>query len=177
MSTSLTVKILLDRHTNGVHHHQPIPTFGEIAEMGKTPHIAVVTCADPRCIPENFLHLNTGEAIVIRNPGGDTISALPGLLALDALVILSDIIVVKHTDCGATVYRDDAIRDDLKKRAPERAAEIDGMSFGNITGSLKDSVKENLSYLKGSSFVRKELADKCIGFVYDLKTGVLTAVE
>ncbi|KAF2807426.1 carbonic anhydrase [Mytilinidion resinicola] len=177
MAASLTVQTLLERHANGIHQHQPIPTFAEIGAAGKLPHIAIVTCADTRCNPEDFLHLNTGEVIIFRNPGGSTMSALPGLLAIDSLVTLEDIIVVKHTDCGATIFRDDAIRDTIKQRVPNRAVEVDAMTFGNITTSLEDSVRENLRFLKGSDLVRKELADRCVGFVFDIKNGALTPVE
>ncbi|KAF2489009.1 carbonic anhydrase [Lophium mytilinum] len=177
MTAPLTVQALLDRHANGIHQHRPIPTFAEIGAAGKLPHIAVVTCADTRCNPEDFLHLNLGEVIIFRNPGGSTASALPGLLAIDNLVTLEDIIVVKHTDCGATIFRDDTIRETIKQRVPDHATEVDAMSFGNITTSLEDSVRENLSFLKGSALIRKELADRCVGFVFDIKTGALNRVE
>jgi carbonic anhydrase len=42
---------------------------------------------------------------------------------------------------------------------------------------LEQSVRDDLAILKSSPFIKKELADRCVGFVYDLETGALTIVE
>jgi carbonic anhydrase len=47
----------------------------------------------------------------------------------------------------------------------------------NIRDSLEQSVKDDLAILKSSTFMRKELADRCVGFLYDLKSGALTSVD
>jgi Carbonic anhydrase len=93
MSSELSTNVLLARHKAYLPSHQPFPTFAELAPLGKIPHIMVVTCADPRCIPENFLGINPGEIITIRNAGGNVQMALPNILALDALVQLDEIMV------------------------------------------------------------------------------------
>ena len=48
-----------------------------------------------------------------------------------------------------------------------------------LTGanSLAQSVRDDIEILKKNPFIRKELADKAVGFVYDLKSGLLTPVE
>ena len=38
-------------------------------------------------------------------------------------------------------------------------------------------MKDDLAVLKKSPLVRKELADRAQGFVYDIKTGLLSKVE
>ena len=43
--------------------------------------------------------------------------------------------------------------------------------------SLEQSVRDDLALLKASPLVRKELAENAKGFVYDIKTGLLTPVE
>jgi carbonic anhydrase len=45
---------------------------------------------------------------------------------------LRDIIVVHHTDCGTTKFRDEQIRASLKERIPDQGKEIDAMIFGEI---------------------------------------------
>ncbi len=177
MSETLTVNELLDRHHQGVSKHERIPNFTELAAQNRVPHIAIITCADPRCIPENYFHLNTSEVIVLRTPGGSAVSALSGLLALDTLIGITDIIVVKHTDCGATMFRDDNVKQKLKERAPDRVAEIDDMNFYMITTSLEDKVKEDLAYLRGNTLMEQKLRDRITGYVYDLETGKLNPVE
>ena len=54
------------------------------------------------------------------------------ILALDGFVKINDILVVHHTDCGTTHFKDSLIREGLKERLPERAQEIDGMVFGAV---------------------------------------------
>jgi carbonic anhydrase len=43
--------------------------------------------------------------------------------------------------------------------------------------SLEAHVKEDLAFLKSSPFIRKELAEKSYGFVFDIKTGKVNKVE
>ena len=57
----------------------------------------IVSCADPRVIPEAMFGLGGGEAVVIRNAGGDVQKALPDILAIDSLLKFSDVMVVRHT--------------------------------------------------------------------------------
>jgi carbonic anhydrase len=44
-------------------------------------------------------------------------------------------------------------------------------------GSLAQSVRDDIEILKKNPFIRKELADRAVGFVYDLKSGLLTPVS
>jgi carbonic anhydrase len=99
-------------------------------------------------------------------------------------------------DCGTLSFKDETIR----KRLPGRD-DINGMSFGAITeyaslfpgslcplteidgsantvhGSLEQSVRDDIAVAKTSPFIRKELADRLFGYVYDLETGRLTEVN
>ena len=43
--------------------------------------------------------------------------------------------------------------------------------------SLEQSVRDDLNILKKNPYIRKELAENSIGFVYDLKSGLLTPVS
>lgn len=81
-----------------------------------------------------------------------------------------------QSDCGTLLYTDDGVKENLKKRLPsEFTAEIDAMKFGGIT-NLEQSVTDNLAALRASPFIRKELGDRARGFVFDIKTGLLTEV-
>lgn len=42
---------------------------------------------------------------------------------------------------------------------------------------MEQSVRDDLAILKASPFIRKELADRCVGFMYNLETGALTSVD
>jgi carbonic anhydrase len=45
-----------------------------------------------------------------------------------------------------------------------------------LHGSLEENVREDIAKAKASPFIRKELADRSFGYVYDLATGRLTPV-
>jgi len=77
------------------------------------------------------------------------------------------------TDCGATYFTDEKIRTELKRRDPTNV-DVDLLSFGEIdlTGSSHEqSLRNDLEFLKTSRYIRKELAERTKGFLYDIKTG------
>lgn len=43
--------------------------------------------------------------------------------------------------------------------------------------SLEQSVRDDIAVLKANPFIRKELAENAVGFVYDIKSGLLTPVK
>lgn len=135
MSHPPNVKDLLQRNADIVATHQPIDTFVEHFKAGKqAPDVAIVTCADPRCIPERFLNLNLWDAVVVRCVGADVKEILPTLVVIDMLAGLKEIMIIDHTNCGGLMYRDDDVKAMLKARAPDLSNDIDNMTFGAITG-------------------------------------------
>jgi carbonic anhydrase len=88
--------------------------------------------------------------VVLRVAGGNAQYLLPHVLSIDSLLHFNEAIVLQHTgkkneghaaasdtdfdtDCGATMFRDEVIRQELRKRVPESATEIDSLTFGEIT--------------------------------------------
>lgn len=178
MSSELSTNVLLARHKQYLPTHQSFPTFAELAPLGKIPHILVVTCADPRCMPGNFLGIKPGEIIVIRNAGGNVQMALPNVLALDTLVGLHEIMVVKHTDCGSLTYTEEGVKGVLKERAPGKKDEIEKMEIGSIAGkTLEQGLKEQVGAVKASELIREDLKLRIRAFIHDLIGGDLTEVE
>ncbi|CZR57895.1 uncharacterized protein PAC_07784 [Phialocephala subalpina] len=179
MTSQLTLNELLERNKAVAAKHEPIPTFAELASMGAEPgHIVILTCADPRCNPHYFFDLKPNDGVIIfRNINGHVEPALNGILALDTWIGIHDIMIVHHTDCGALQWTDEQVKTTLKKWVPERSKEIDNIStFGAVT-NIEQSIKDDLVILKSSPYIRKELADRSVGYVFDLKTGELTPVE
>jgi carbonic anhydrase len=131
-----TVAELVQRNEKHVATHQPLPTF---PEMTDPPKIMIVSCADPRVVPEQIFGLNLGEAVVIRVIAGHPQNAMNDILALDAFAKFSDIVVVHHTDCGSTYFTEDLIRTDLKSRCPHDK-NIDSITFGAVSTRLAASV-------------------------------------
>ncbi|KAF2469836.1 carbonic anhydrase [Lindgomyces ingoldianus] len=174
----LTTQDLLDRHEASLCDHKSLPLFSELADVGVFPRIFIISCVDPRCVPENIFGIRPGEvdAVVFRVAGGNSQFALNSLLAVDTLAGLMECIIIQHTDCGATMFRDANIKDELKKRAPDMGLEIESLEFGQITGTLEENVKKSMDFLRMSPLVRPALKSKIRGFVYDIITGKLKEV-
>ncbi|KEF55375.1 uncharacterized protein A1O9_08125 [Exophiala aquamarina CBS 119918] len=117
-----------------------------------------------------------------RTTGADVRSVLPNILALDYLVGLTDILVVKHTDCGGLQIRDANVREQLIDLAPGSKAEIEAMKFAEITGletseslftfgmslirltrTLEDSAEDEVAFLRASELLRPELKERTYG--------------
>ncbi|KIW84748.1 hypothetical protein Z517_00136 [Fonsecaea pedrosoi CBS 271.37] len=177
MAPKLTAQEVIDRHGSTLGHHKRIPTFAEMQEQGiELPHILIISCADPRCIPENIFQLKTGEVVVCRVAGGNAQLAVNSLLSIDTLLNFTDVIIVQHTNCGATMYRDNVVKGELHKRAPSLEAEINNMEFYEITGSLEENVKKSMTFLKKSPFVPESLKSNIRGFVFHIDSGELKEV-
>ena len=169
----LSLNDLIERNKKYAASHQPLPTFPEIAELKiEPPQIIIVSCADPRVIPENFFQLCPGECIIMRNVAGHPQHCLNDIVALDAFLDITDIVVVHHTDCGSTYWTNDFVRSKVKERLPNLQG-VESMQFGAVTTSLEQSVIDDLEFIRNSELIRKELADRSHGFLYDIKTGKL----
>ncbi|UKZ83233.1 hypothetical protein TrVFT333_011039 [Trichoderma virens FT-333] len=156
--------------------HQPLPTF-EHMKATLPPGasvVMIVTCCDPRVLPDQFFGGIGMKVSEVRNAGGRTSEALRSIICIDNLLGVGAVIVIHHTDCGLTHLRNDYIHSALTERAPENAAEIAKMEFGEIL-DLKASVIEDMKLLKDSPYLRKDL--KVYGYVYDIKTGKLQDVN
>ncbi|KAJ5106229.1 hypothetical protein N7456_002904 [Penicillium angulare] len=60
-------------------------------------------------------------------------------------------------------------------RAPNASGNVQNLTLPGFE-DLERSVQEDVQLVKDSPLVRKELADRTWGFVYDLKTGVVKPV-
>ncbi|KAH8658336.1 carbonic anhydrase [Xylariales sp. PMI_506] len=160
--------------------HTPIITIPEMIATGTLESFQnftlIVTCVDPRCVPERFLGLTPEDGVgVLRNACGHIPLALNDILALDHLIKLSNVIIIHHTDCGASHFKTVNIRKELKERLPNNT-DIDSMTFGDFE-DLEQSVLEDVKFLKNSPLVRKELTENVHGFTWDLKTGLLKSLD
>lgn len=176
MSTAPTVEQLIERNKQYAASASPLPFISELAsEKLPTPDIVVLTCADPRCIPEQFLGLGTLEAVIMRNVCGHAAPALNDIIALDHFLGFTDIMVVHHTDCGALHFTDEQVRKTIRKRGPNDKS-VDDATFGAIK-NLEQSVRDDLAVIKSYPLLRKELADRSHGYIYDIKTGLLNPLD
>ena len=98
MSTPTTIKDLVERNKLLAYSFKPKPYLSELQSAGlPPPKILIITCADPRCVPEQFLGLKGIEAVVFRNVCGHIVPNLHLFLALDIELHFEEIMVVHHT--------------------------------------------------------------------------------
>ena len=71
---------------------------------------------------------------IIRNAGGRASDAMRTLHLLNALTHLGLVVVVHHTDCGASHVTDQEVRKNIHKTASAAPSEaLDAMAFGAFT--------------------------------------------
>ncbi|QDS68985.1 hypothetical protein FKW77_009250 [Venturia effusa] len=171
MAEKITVEELLARNKKVMTSHKPNPTFQYLAEnhiaVGKT---LVISCADPRSDPAYILDLNFGETAILRNAGGQVKPLLNDILALDNLLLVNQVMIIHHTDCGATHFTNEQVRGVVLSRDPE--AKVENEDYGEIS-DLPASVVRDVEFLKESTLVRRELKEMIRGFLYNIETGEL----
>ncbi|KAK5682557.1 hypothetical protein LTS10_005685 [Elasticomyces elasticus] len=137
---------------------------------------------------------------MVRNAGGRVFDAIRTLAVLQTIGAPGTIIVMHHTgmltvglngfwlskiqwrksadrspDCGMTHFHDATIKKALTEIAPEASQSIEASSFGEIAGSIEESIQHDLALLKASPLIKNTTL--LLGMKYDIETGVLTVVE
>ena len=134
--------------------------------------VAILTCMDARLLPHRFLGLEEGDAHVIRNAGGRASDdALRSLILSYKLLGTREFLVIHHTDCGALVYTNETIRQQLHRDTGADASGIDFLPFSD----LDESVRQDVETIRSSPFIPNEIPVR--GFVYDVRTGSLREVR
>jgi carbonic anhydrase len=72
-------------------------------------------------------------------------------------------------------FHDTDIQKALSEIAPQEKERIEASKFGEIKGSVEESVLEDLAILKASPLIKQ--STQIVGLVYDIKTGILTEVK
>ncbi|KAL9477605.1 hypothetical protein ACSS6W_007446 [Trichoderma asperelloides] len=152
--------------------------MGELTTM-------VVTCVDPRCIPENYFNLKTGgKRFVNRNVGGNIQYAMRDILILNAAFpdSFQEIIIVHHTDCGSLRFTDDGMDKMVKNAIGEaHSAAIDNVAWagwgGNEVIGIRKSVVNDLEWFRSSPIVPNHMKDKVRGLIFDIQTGKVEEVK
>ncbi|KIW10476.1 hypothetical protein PV08_11440 [Exophiala spinifera] len=140
--------------------------------------ILVLTCMDPRVVPEQFFP--NARIAVFRNAGGryspDVVRTAATLRKLmgDKPGAVTTVIVVHHTDCGMTHLTNKEIQDDIVAKFPAEAETAKAINFGCFTGEdLVKSIKEDVEALKAEEILK---GIEIVGFALDTVTGLLSAV-
>ncbi|KFY76068.1 hypothetical protein V498_09769 [Pseudogymnoascus sp. VKM F-4517 (FW-2822)] len=78
-------------------------------------------------------------------------------------------------DCSAELFKNDHVRETLKERAPAHSSAINEFGLPGFD-NLEQSIRDDVALVHKSPLLRKELAERTHGFVYDITTGKVTRV-
>ncbi len=135
--------------------------------------LAIVACMDARLDVARVLGLNPGDAHVIRNAGGIiTEDALRSLIISNQLLGTQEFIIINHTDCGMLTFKDDDLREVLRRESGTFAAvPASFLPFSN----LEENVRRQMEAVQSHPWIPKSITVR--GFVYDVHTGRLQEVS
>ena len=185
-SLSPALQNLLTKNESYVTTHVAMPNLDQYKELlnvnPSIPRVCIITCADPRVIPEQIFNLSMGDALVIRVGGGNIQPALPTLLALDTEIGITDVMVMRHTDCGTRRWTDDKVRKALRERSDgqdlvgRRGEKLEDMNFCESVGDMEELVKGDVEWLKHSPLVTEDTKKSIVGAMYHVDTGKVSVL-
>jgi carbonic anhydrase len=149
-------------------HHDP-----KLAER-PYPKIAVVTCMDPRLSDLTaILGIPRADIDVIRTGGPAVTDDVLGELVVSTRVLGStEIMLLNHTGCGFTTFTDRELN--AKLAAETGDASPTPMRFFSYKDP-EQNTREQIKAVRSHPWIAKEIPVR--GFVFDMKTGLLSEVE
>jgi carbonic anhydrase len=151
--------------------------YAEQFDQGRLPmppgrKMAVLACMDARLDVPRILGLKAGEAHIIRNAGGiATEDAIRSLIISHHLLGTREFLLIHHTDCGMLTFRDEELRERLRKSTGVSAP---APAVFHAFSNLEDDVRRQIDTLRAHPWIPKEVAIR--GFIYDVTTGRLNEV-
>ena len=138
--------------------------FDGIARAG----VAMITCMDSRIEPLEMIGLSTGDAKIIRTPGGRvTPDALVGCVLGVHLLGVERILVVPHTRCAMASGED---ADVVARVLRETGEDLSDMTLGASTDQLAGLIAD-VDLLRTHPHVGERAVVG--GFLYDVDSGEL----
>jgi carbonic anhydrase len=150
------------------HHHDP-----KLAER-PTPKVAVVTCMDPRLsnLPD-ILGLPHADLDVIRTGGPAVTEDVLGELVVSTRVLgTTEIMLLNHTGCGFTTFTDHDLN--AKLTAVTGDSSPAPMHFFAYKDP-EEHTREQIRKVRSHPWIAPEIPVR--GFVFDMKTGLLSEVH
>lgn len=140
--------------------------------------VFVVTCLDPRTEPADFLGIGTGDAIVLRNPGGRVTDATAADIALigfmgEVMGVEGDpleVAIVHHTECGMGFLADDGFRHGYADRIGADERDLAALAVTDPYQTVVDDV----AALLASPWLTSRVVVS--GHVLDLRSGRVSTV-
>lgn len=102
---------------------------------GHLPHApakayTVLTCMDARIVPAEAFGISLGDAHVIRNAGASAREGLRSIIISQQMLKTKEVLVIKHTECGMTTFKEKDAHDLVEKNCGAAAAkEVESLDF------------------------------------------------
>jgi carbonic anhydrase len=138
------------------------------------PKIAVVMCMDPRLSNlQDILGLPLADIDVIRTGGPAVTADVLGELVVSTRVLgTREILLLNHTGCGFTTFTDEELN--AKLVASTGDASPAPMHFFSYEDPVQHT-REQIRMVRSHPWIAKDIPVR--GFVFDMKTGLLSEVE
>jgi carbonic anhydrase len=134
--------------------------------------LIVLTCMDARMDPLRILGLRDGDAQILRNAGGRVSEDVVRSIILQQLLGSRHILVIHHTNCALLNVTNDELRQKLSGTLGTKVLNIDFLPLGpDVAASVREDMRRlnDVRVLAPQSVVH--------GYVYDVSTGRITAVD
>lgn len=156
--------------------------FGEGSKPIKK--MVILSCMDTRLIEllPKAMNIKRGDAKLIKNAGG--IVQYPFGTVMKSIILtiyefdIKDIVVVGHTDCGATKTETKGIVEKMLERGIEENtlsilenSDINVEDWLKAFDSVEDKVMENIKIIRNHPLVPKDVSVH--GLIIDSRTGAL----
>jgi carbonic anhydrase len=134
--------------------------------------LAVLACVDTRIDPLAVLGLEPGDAKILRNAGARVTPDVVRSLALVVAALgVERVAVIAHTDCAVTNATGDELRALVADATGTDASAFDPMAVDDQEATVRSDLKR----LADDPLLPDGVAYG--GFVYDVTTGALRAID
>lgn len=144
-------------------------------EMSPRPsrRLAVVTCMDCRLPVEPMLGLHAGEAHILRNAGGIvTEDTLRSLILSQHVLGTREVILIGHTDCGLSKFKDDELLANLERKTGHK---VPPRFCFHAFADLEKNLRQQIGTVKSHPWIDRRVIVR--GFICDVHTGKLSEVR
>ncbi len=133
--------------------------------------LAIVTCMDSRIDPLRIVGMSSGDAKILRNAGARvTEDVLRTLILATALLNVSRILVMPHTDCRMASGTEEQIHTTILEKSGIDTRSVEIRTVSDQISALKS----DLVRIEKFPLLPKNI--EVIGAIYNVKTGELKKI-
>lgn len=177
----MTVGTLDDLLANAATFEAEFQDRVDAASLSMSPRkgVTIITCVDPRVDPMAIFGFATGDAIIIRVPGGRVNKEMIDEVLVAGIVAkhraygarpVTDFLVIHHTKCAIAGIADDEIRARVAQEMNGDPSHLQRLAIH----SFEDSLATDVGMLRDDPRLSRDA--RVSGYLYDVDTGRLTQV-